>query len=74
MSKNTKRDYPFIEMWGSKLGSYHYYIQSQIAKATEEDAPLHAIYRSAGGWKTMEDVKDNDMKAEMYDMYFASLS
>jgi len=74
MSKNTERDYPFIKILGHRLGSYQYYIQSQIEEATREDAPMHAIYRSEDGWKTMEDIKNNDMKAEMYDIYFASLS
>ena len=37
-------DYKYIWAWGKLCGSMDYYIDEQIKKAREENAPLDAIY------------------------------
>lgn len=53
----TNSPYPFIERWGSMMGSFPYYITDQIAQARHDKAPPTAIYKTAGGkWRTIEEV------------------
>ena len=59
-------DYKYIRAWGISLGSFDYYIENQIAKAKEDNAPQTAIYkRQDGTWATFEEIKREDTKEEI---------
>lgn len=59
-------DYPAIQIWGNKLGSYQYYIDAQIKLAREEKAPANAIYRvEEGKWATVDHINDIDNRPDM---------
>jgi hypothetical protein len=68
MNKQDKARYPFIRAWGYQLGSFQYYIESEIERAIRENAPERAIYKSgAGGWRTIDDCKDEAVKQQCID-------
>lgn len=54
-------DYPFIRAFGLYWGSKRYYIEDQIRKARETNAPLDAVsYNdSKGNWNTVADLTGN---------------
>jgi hypothetical protein len=56
--------YPFIQAWGARLGSFKYYIDGEIEKATEDGAPQNAIYRDhdTNKWCTIDDVSNIDTR------------
>lgn len=57
-------EYPYIQAWGERLGSYQYYINDQIAKARESHAPANAIYqRQDGSWATADEVTEPTTRA-----------
>lgn len=57
-------DYRYIRAWGKLLGSYPYYIESQIEQARADKAPDTAIYRRDDGtWQTFENIADETTKA-----------
>ena len=59
-------DYKYIRAWGYSLGSFDYYIENQIAKAKEDNAPPTAVYkRQDGTWATFEEIKRDDTKEEI---------
>ena len=51
-------DYKYVWAWGKLLGSMDYYIDRQIKKAREENAPLDAVYydNKENKWHTVGDV------------------
>ena len=57
---NTGYRYPSIRAWGKYLGSYAYYIEEQVRKAQDDDAPLNAIYFGGTGpeprWITADEI------------------
>ena len=56
--------YKYIHAWGKMMGSFPYYINNQVAKAIEENAPETAIFRSSydGTWATFEGIENKDTK------------
>lgn len=58
-------DYPYIPLWGRRLGSNHYYIQDQLARARKANAPADALYERAnaqgrtGEWARFADLPEN---------------
>jgi hypothetical protein len=57
------KDYACIRAWGKMMGSYRYYIQSQISLARAEGAPDDAIYRRQDGtWARLREVENSDTK------------
>jgi hypothetical protein len=67
--------YPFIRLWGKEMGSFPYYINDQIARATEDRAPYNAIYRRDDGvWRTVDDIEGTDRQLAMYRKVFEMLS
>jgi len=61
--KIDNANYPFIAYWGFILGSYEYYINSEKAKAKEQNAPLTAIYFSdtKKEWVTAGEVNNTNL-------------
>ena len=60
-----KHEYPYITVWGKMMGSYDYYIESQIRRARETNAPSTAIYeqgRKSGQWSVVEEVENRDTR------------
>jgi len=56
----------YIVAWGKYVDSKGYYIQEQLNKAEEDNAPLNAISRrSDGTWRTMDDIQDEGLKATL---------
>lgn len=54
-------DYKYIRAWGYMLSSFQYYIDIQVFKAREEQAPEDSIYRKQDGtWARLSEVKNKD--------------
>ncbi|ORW08468.1 MULTISPECIES: hypothetical protein [Mycolicibacter] len=52
-------DYPYIRLWGQRMGSFQYYIDDQIEQAREDGAPANATHRYLDGtWATTDDITD----------------
>ena len=58
--------YPFIRAYGQIMGSYSYYIEDQLRKAKEDNAPADAwSYEDPDGtggprvWRKASDLIDN---------------
>jgi hypothetical protein len=63
--KENRAKYPFIVAWGYRLGSFQYYIDGEIEKAIEDNAPERAIYKSGSGeWRTIDDCANPNAKEE----------
>lgn len=65
MAKNT--DYPFIRLWGQLMGSFSYYIQDQLERARQTNAPRTATFErtlaggaKSGEWATVEGIQDGN--------------
>ena len=60
-------DYPYIWAWGVLTGSAHGYIERQVEKAKQDNAPHNAIYKSSydpqGRWHTFDDIEREDTRA-----------
>lgn len=58
--------YTAIEAWGSRLGSYRFYIHCQQVEAAKDDAPLTSIYKGQDGrWVTIADIEAADTRADI---------
>jgi hypothetical protein len=57
-------EYPFIQAWGARMGSFKYYIDGQVEEAKKDKAPATAIYKShdTGKWRTIDDVSNPEAK------------
>jgi hypothetical protein len=54
--RENRSKYPFICAWGARLGSFQYYIDGEVARAIEDNAPERATYKSGdGNWRTIDD-------------------
>jgi len=57
-------EYPFIEWWGRRMGSYSSYIEDEQERAGKSGAPRTAIYQRIspgsmerdGKWVTIHDI------------------
>ncbi len=65
----NKRLYPYIRMWGIQLGSNQWYIEDEVQRAINDNAPETAISRivgpggvSTGKWSTIDDMANLDLK------------
>lgn len=58
MFKHKPHEYKAIREWGKMMGSYPYYIRMQQELASQEDAPLDAIYRSDKGWECVSGLAE----------------
>lgn len=53
--ERLKSRFPYVYAWGRKMGSYGYYIEKQMLKAEEDNAPKNAIFkRDSGEWATTD--------------------
>lgn len=52
----TQTDYPYIRAWGKFMGSHQYYINDEIARAKNDEAPQDAIYKRDGRWITFRQI------------------
>lgn len=50
-------DYPYIRAWGHLMGSFAYYVERQVTKARDENAPKTAIYRGYHAWHTVGEIQ-----------------
>lgn len=67
-------DFPFIEWWGARLGSFDYYIEDQKARAKALNAPNTAIYcNSKGDWKTIHDISSPSALAQLHQHFGADV-
>lgn len=55
-------DYKYIRAWGIMMGSFEYYINGEIQKAKDDNAPTDAIYKKDGVWATFSEIKSEDTK------------
>jgi hypothetical protein len=58
-------DYTAIALWGEELGSYPYYIEGEQARACAEGAPVNAIYKHEGEWRTLDQMQNLPLKAKL---------
>lgn len=58
------KEYRHIQVWGERLGSHRDYIHDQQVQASEDNAPLDAIYKRDGKWQTARDVSNPDALAD----------
>ncbi len=59
-------DYHWIREWGKLLNSNEEYIETQVEKARNDDAPENAIYKSTDGhWVTTDDVTSGQTRAAL---------
>lgn len=70
MSK-VKEDYPLIRAWGYRImGSYKYYVEMQLARARENNAPQDAVYRNEDGtWNRLDDIQNPMVKSQLIERY-----
>ena len=54
--------YPFIRIWGHKMGSYSDYIVEQQEKALQDNAPFDVIYKNSmnNTWSFMQQYQTHD--------------
>lgn len=65
MPKNdqvAQADYPYIRAWGRMMGSSHYYIQQEVEKARQMQAPQDAIYERDGVWAVVDDIRSDETR------------
>jgi hypothetical protein len=63
--RENRAKYPFIVAWGNRLGSFQYYIDGEIERAIEDNAPERAIYKSGDGtWRTIDNCSNAAAKEE----------
>ncbi len=62
MSKKYEpQAYRAIRAWGNMVGSFSSYITNEQQRASNENAPLNAVYaRGSNNWATIEDIKSID--------------
>lgn len=46
-------EYIWIRAWGNMMGSQPYYIEGEQSRASQEGAPVTAIYGREGDWQTL---------------------
>lgn len=67
MEKEPK--YKYIRAWGMFMHSEAYWINAQVQKAIEDNAPEDAIYQHAGGgWMRFSELQQgtkNSMRASL---------
>lgn len=58
-------DYPYIVAWHRMTGSYKAYIDRQVRKAQEDNAPQDAIYKGSatGEWHTVKEIENKTTRA-----------
>ena len=63
-------DYLYIRAWGRLLKSYLYYIQGEVEKAREDNAPEDATFKDSNGtwhrWSEMADSTPNKHTVAAY--------
>ena len=66
------QDYPYIRKWGKMVGSMKYYIDQEVERARQENAPQNAVYRGSeyspeqkGRWITIDEVTNPDTFVKM---------
>jgi len=57
--------YKCIAIWGRNLGSFSSYISNEQRKASEQGAPLTAIYQRRNEWVVAEDIENTVLKDEI---------
>lgn len=59
--------YPFIRVWGLNMGSHPGYIDEQVLRAKNENAPPRAAYKevASGVWITIDEIQNLDLKNRM---------
>lgn len=73
MSTRAKnKQYVFIRLWGALMGSYDYYVQDEIQRARETDAPEDAIYERSGiggvrtgEWARFSEIENESTKRQL---------
>ena len=57
-------EYPYIRAWGKMLQSFDSYIEHEVARAKEDEAPQNAIYLDSDKktWHTADEISDPDTK------------
>lgn len=69
--KSAPITHKFIVAWGRYLDSKDYYIQDQLDRAMNDNAPLDAIYKGTDKvtgeerWFTVEEVQDEGTKLSL---------
>ena len=57
--KELRRRYQYIVAWGRLMGSYDYYVNSQVLQAYHSNAPERAVYSNEEGWRVIDDVAES---------------
>jgi hypothetical protein len=64
--KHKPEEYRHIRAWGRHLHSFNYYIEDQQWRASEEHAPLNAIFKGTDGtWHTVDGIASEELKTKI---------
>ena len=66
------KEYRHIRAWGRMMGSFEYYIRNQQNEASDDNAPLDAVYKKGDGWHVYSDVT-NAATREAMDHYLSRM-
>ena len=65
-SSINPEDYVCIALWGQELGSYAGYIEMEQIKASNDGAPLTALFKRANGtWATLQEMENLPLKEKL---------
>jgi len=60
IKKGSPNQYKAMKLWLENSGSYPYYVKQEQERASEEGAPLDALYKSHEGlWISLSDLDVN---------------
>ena len=66
------KEYKHIRAWGLMMGSFEYYVRNQQSDASDDNAPLDAVFKSEGTWHVYSDVT-NAATREIVDHHLSRL-
>jgi len=60
----SKKHHPFVSAWCKHMGSFPYYVETQLRKALKEKAPERAVFYSKafGRWILLDEVHDKTVR------------
>ena len=62
-------DYKYVRAWNIMMGSFDYYINSEVEKAKQDKAPDDAIYKNhLDKWVTVSEIKNEETKRQVADI------
>lgn len=64
--------YPWIVKWGKHMGSFDYYVEAQLVRAEQTNAPTNATFENTkpggggtGQWSTVDDITNEAIRYQL---------